>query len=58
MEDSLGAGPRGALTETARRRTWFGAWFSVPTLALAIAAMVGRGATAANSGDTVGTAGG
>ena len=51
MDDSLGAGPRSGLTDTARKRMLISIWVSVPILGLAIAAMVGRGISAANSGD-------
>ena len=51
MDDSLGAGPRSGLTDTARKRMLISMWTSVPLVGLGIAAMVGRGISAANSGD-------
>ncbi|CAN5162480.1 hypothetical protein BH11ACT5_BH11ACT5_17560 [soil metagenome] len=53
MEDSLGAGSRGALTKAARKRILIGIWVSVPILGFAIAAMISRGISAASSGDNV-----
>jgi len=51
MDDSLGARPRSGLTDSARKRMLISIWISVPIFGLAIAAMVGRGISAARSGD-------